>query len=126
MGSRGHPEALEILGYGPPRVTVRRFAVTPDALAFPGTLHIDLELQADADGPLLIDYAVHHVKANGSRTAKVFKWTNADLAEGEVMRKTKKHTLKPISTRRYYPGEHLVELRVNGTAPAHAAFTLTM
>lgn len=73
---------------------------------------------------LAVDYLVHHVRANGDTSAKVFKGWTLDLAPGETRRLGKKHSLRPITTRRYYPGKHRVELQVNGSVVAEAAFTL--
>ena len=73
---------------------------------------------------LAVDYVVHHVKANGDTSAKVFKGWTLELAGGETRRLEKKHSLRPITTRRYYPGRHRVQLQVNGSVVAEAAFTL--
>ena len=67
---------------------------------------------------------MHHVKANGDTSAKVFKGWTLELAGGETRRLEKKHSLRPITTRRYYPGRHRVQLQVNGSVVAEAAFTL--
>ena len=37
-----------------------------------------------------------------------------ELAAGETRTLTKRHSLKPITTRRYYSGRHEVECLVNG------------
>ena len=74
--------------------------------------------------PLEIDYAVHHVRANGSTSPKVFKGWKLILAANEVRTLDKRHSLKPVTTRTLYPGPHRIELRVNGVALAEAAFDL--
>jgi len=75
---------------------------------------------------LVIDYAVHHVKANGSTSPKVFKGWRFELAAGETRRLSKRHSLKPVTTRRYHAGAHRVELLVNGRPVAEAAFDLSL
>ena len=45
---------------------------------------------------------------------------------GEKPPATRKHAIKPITTRVYYPGEHLIEVLVNGRAVASARFELKM
>ena len=54
----------------------------------------------------------------------MFKGWTLELAGGETRRLEKKHSLRPITTRRYYPGRHRVQLQVNGSVVAEAAFTL--
>ena len=84
-------------------------------------LHICAALEAT-----LIDYAVHHVKADGSTSPKVFKvWTLELPAHAEVML-AKRHSLRPVTTRRYHPGRHPLTVQVNGRDVAQGEFTLRM
>ncbi len=100
--------------------------VAPRRVRLGGDLAIDVQLASTARRPqsLLIDYAVHHVKANGSTSPKVFKGWAIELAPGETRALSKRHALKPITTRRYFAGEHAVELFVNGASVAREAFHL--
>jgi 3-methyladenine DNA glycosylase AlkC len=75
---------------------------------------------------LVIDYAVHHVKANGETSAKVFKGWNLELAPKETRSLRKSHSMKLITTRRYHAGAHAVDLRINGEIVASAAFQLAL
>ena len=101
-------------------------AVSPAALALGDTLTITLDLQSTARSTqrLAIDYAVHHVKAGGHTTPKVFKGWVVDLAPGEARQLVKRHSLKPVTTRRYHPGAHAVDVRINGQVLAEAGFDL--
>ena len=36
----------------------------------------------------------------------------------------KRHVIKPVSTRRYYPGEHAIEILINGKPVGRETFTL--
>jgi uncharacterized protein (DUF2249 family) len=67
---------------------------------------------------------VHHRKANGSQSAKTFKLTTRTLAPGEELEISRDHSFRPITTRRYYPGQHAVALQVNGVATERVAFEL--
>ncbi len=87
-------------------------------------LRVTLQSTARVPQPLEIDYAVHHVRANGSTSPKVFKGWKLTLAANEVRTLDKRHSLKPVTTRTLYPGPHRIELRVNGVALAEAAFDL--
>ena len=71
------------------------------------------------------DYAVHHVKAGGQTTPKLFKGWVIELAPGAQRQLVKRHSMKAVTTRRYHPGQHAVDLRINGQVMAEAAFTLT-
>jgi 3-methyladenine DNA glycosylase AlkC len=101
-------------------------ALSPTTLAVGDTLLLQVDLQSTSQAPqrLAIDYAVHHVKAGGHTTPKVFKGWVIELAPGEQRQLVKRHSMKVITTRRYHPGQHTVDLRINGQVMAEAAFTL--
>ncbi len=89
-------------------------------------LQVQLQSAAKAAQKLVIDYAVHHVKANGETSAKVFKGWKLNVAADDAVTLNKRHSLKEITTRRYHAGAHLVELLVNGQSVAKASFQLQM
>ena len=75
---------------------------------------------------LVIDYAVHHVKASGETSAKVFKGWVIELAAHEERPLAKRHSMRPITTRRYHAGRHEVDVRINGEIVASASFELRL
>jgi 3-methyladenine DNA glycosylase AlkC len=91
-----------------------------------GELGLRLVLRSTAARPqrVAIDYAVHHVKANGTLSPKVFKGWVIELAPREERLLEKRHSLKPVTTRRYHAGEHRVDVRINGQVVAEAVFDL--
>jgi hypothetical protein len=103
-------------------------ALSPGALALGEVLTITLDLQSTARAPqrLAIDYAVHHVKAAGHTTPKVFKGWVIELAPGERRTLVKRHALRVVTTRRYHPGAHAVDVRINGQVLAEAGFWLSV
>ncbi|WP_280151004.1 DNA alkylation repair protein [Piscinibacter sp. XHJ-5] len=123
---RGDPRVLHAWGQGAEfrgdvalKLGPRRLALG-DSL----TLEVTLKPRGRQAQSLVIDYAVHHVKANGSTSPKVFKGWALDLAAGEQRVLRKSHAVRPITTRRYFSGTHRVEVLVNGKVAAHAAFEL--
>ncbi|HMP77239.1 MAG TPA: DNA alkylation repair protein [Kiritimatiellia bacterium] len=124
---QGHPEALELLGYPrDARVEVRGLRVAPRRIAVGDAVTLSFELRSTAPTAqsLMIDYVMHHVKANGATSPKVFKLTTKRLKPGESVRVEKRHSFRPIGIRPYYPGRHEVEIQVNGRRRAKAAFEL--
>lgn len=123
----GHPRALALVGASPgARVQVQGFALTPARLRLGQTLTLDARLVSTARSPqkLVIDYAIHYVKQNGSRSRKVFKLRTLDLDGRTELALQKKQTLADLTTRKHYPGRHTVELLVNGVAVAEGHFEL--
>ena len=82
--------------------------------------------EATFEQKLVIDYAVHHVKANGNTTPKVFKLKTLNIAGGETVTLSKNQPFKPISTRRYYGGVHSIEVLVNGVGLGRIDFELQL
>jgi hypothetical protein len=46
------------------------------------------------------------------------------LQPGQTARMRKRHNFHPMTTRVHYPGEHALELQINGTRYARSGFTL--
>lgn len=124
---KGHTDALDVLGFSAPDgITVSDLRVSPADVLMGADISFGFEL-ANTSGStqtVAVDYVVHHVRANGGRTPKVFKLTQRTLAPGSRETLTRAHSFRPITTRRYYPGEHLIEIQVNGTVLADAVFRL--
>ncbi len=124
---QGEPRALTLLGYdNGAEVTADGFSLTPKSLTMGDSLTFSLTLTSTGAEPqdLLVDYAIHHRKANGETTPKVFRLKTLDIAPGATVRVKKSHPFKPITTRRYYSGTHAVEVIVNGRSVAREAFEL--
>ncbi len=90
------------------------------------SLNVILRSNAPRAQKLVIDYAVHHVKASGETSAKIFKGWVLELAAHEERVLVKRHSMRPITTRRYHAGRHEVDLRINGEIVASAGFELRL
>ncbi len=103
-------------------------SVAPSSVAVGGEVNLLLVLRSTSAQTqnLVVDYAVHHIGARGQSTPKVFKGWKLVLAPGEHRVLEKRHSLRPITTRRYYPGWHRVTVQVNGQALGEAGFTLRL
>lgn len=123
---RGDARMLRAWGLGAPLRGTARIEVAPARIRLGDslTLQVTLQPRGRAAQTLVVDYAVHHVKANGGTTPKVFKGWSVELPPGaeRVLRKT--HPVRPITTRRYFSGAHRVELLINGRCVAEAEFEL--
>ena len=123
----GHPGALDLLGVrAGAEVAVRNLTVEPAAIPMGETITFSFEIESTSGDPqdLVIDYIVHLVRAKGKTSPKVFKLTRRTLAPGETIRLSRKHSFAAITTRRYYPGEHAIEIQVNGAPCARQPFLL--
>ncbi len=98
------------------------------AVALGEAVSFTLQLQSTALKPqtLAIDYAVHHVKAHGGTTAKVFKGWQTTLPPGGTVTLAKRHPMRVITTRRYHAGRHGLAVQINGQVVAEAGFDLSL
>jgi 3-methyladenine DNA glycosylase AlkC len=123
---RGHAPVLKAWGLGQRYRGEAQLLIQPRQVELGGAVVLELTLHSSAarPQPLVIDYVVHHVKGDGGTSPKVFKgWALTLPAHGrQVLAKT--HSLKPVTTRRYIAGRHLVEIQVNGTVVSSDSFLL--
>ncbi|OJF95543.1 DNA alkylation repair protein [Pararhizobium antarcticum] len=125
---KGHGEALANFGFAPAAGVNAAVSIETPGVTFGE--HLGFSLTVSNTGSetqrLMLDYAIHHRKANGSLAPKVFKWTSLDLKPGETQTFMRRHALRPITTRQYYAGLHRVEILVNGAGLASGDFELVM
>jgi 3-methyladenine DNA glycosylase AlkC len=123
---QGHPPTLQAWGVGQALKGTVTLAVTPKRVCIGGALALRLEVHSSTKTAqqLVIDYAVHHQRANGGTSAKVFKGWKLTLAPQQTVSLKKSHSLKVVTTRKLYPGAHRLDVRVNGKVVAEAAFAL--
>ncbi|MBP9089088.1 MAG: DNA alkylation repair protein [Kofleriaceae bacterium] len=122
----GHAPTLQAWGLGLGLRGEVQFALSAKRATVGTDIGLDATVTSTATKPqpLVVDYAVHHVRANGTTSPKVFKGWKFTLAPGETKVLSKRHSLKVVTTRKLYAGEHRIELLVNGQSCADASFML--
>ena len=121
----GHRGALATLGFASrPQVQVGGARLAPRAVKLGSKLRFsfDLESRSPRFQDLLVDYAVHFVKADGGTRPKVFKLRRVSLAPGARLRLESTVSFEELTTRRPRPGRHRIEVLVNGVAHPLMAF----
>jgi 3-methyladenine DNA glycosylase AlkC len=114
---KGDRAALSLVGTGSaPEVEVREITLSPQQLKLGQKASLSFVIKGLGEQPqaLMIDYAVHYVKANGKTNAKVFKLKKASLAKGASLPCTVTISFAEFTTRKHYPGVHRVEALING------------
>ena len=122
----GHPRALQTLGFDPDAPIELTALGLPDKIAIGETLKIDLTLMARAPTKAIVDYIFWRRKANGELTSKVQKIKQVSLKPDTPVSLSKLHKLKgDATTYSLFPGQHRIEIQVNGKVLGGADFTLT-
>ena len=113
----GNAGALKLLGVdSKAKVKLEKLKLTKKDISMGDSVEFTFDVTSESTKAqsLVIDYIVHFVKSNGKLAPKVFKLKNVNLKPKEKLTITKRHPVKPITTRMYYAGKHMVEIQVNG------------
>jgi 3-methyladenine DNA glycosylase AlkC len=124
---KGHKASLELQGFPPDiNVALEDLSLSKNEIDFGEALNLSFNLinNGNSDAQLMVDFGIHFKKANGSNQLKVFKLSKRVLKPGETIKFSKKISVVPITTRVYYPGEHIVDVRVNGNLLGSVSFLL--
>jgi 3-methyladenine DNA glycosylase AlkC len=122
---RGDPDALRLLGYGEkPAVAIEEVRFEPRRVAIGGSVSMRFALRSTSRKPqdLLVDAAVHFVKASGNGKPKVFKLKRVVLPPRGQVALQARFSLAVHTTRKPRPGSHAVDILVNGVAMRAGAF----
>jgi 3-methyladenine DNA glycosylase AlkC len=125
---RGDKAALAVLGFGGKATfAINAAKITPKTAAVGESVVIAFVVTntGKKSARVMVDFAVHFVKANGGSSAKVFKLKALQLEAGEGVTVSKKVSLKEMTTRKHYPGTHRVDAIINGEVHPVGAFRLS-
>jgi hypothetical protein len=122
---QGHQPTLKMLGYTPLKLGEVKLILENNVVKYGKQLTFEFIFSGAKDQSIIIDYAIHFKKSNGTKTPKVFKWKIGKINNKGEFKASKNHTIKPITTRKYYNGDHDLEIFVNGKSIIKVPFTLT-
>jgi len=122
----GHRGALDALGFDAAELRLDEIRLTGSEVRLGDALEFEVSLHslATSESRVALDYVIHHRKANGGTTPKVFKWKVLRIGAGEILSLTRRHPIRPITTRVYRNGTHRVEIAASGTILGGADFEL--
>ena len=130
---QGDAGALAVLGFGdvtPVEIRKVRLVTAGPGRRVPlgGVMKFSCEgaasAQAKPTSMLLIDFAIHFVKAAGHTQRKVFKLTKARLSPGGMVAVSGQVSFRDMTTRKHHAGKHQLDLIVNGQTFPLASFAV--
>ena len=122
---RGDPRALKVLGYGKkPAVAIEDVSFVPTRVPIGGKVTVSFTLRSKSreSQELLVDLAVHFVKARGNSSKKVFKVKRVLLVPRRAIELSCGVSLKVHTTRKPQPGRHAVDVLINGESFSVGSF----
>jgi len=123
----GHPAALKLHGFGSgDSLKIESFKLIGSSIRVGEKIAYRLVIRNKSHQlvRVMFDYAIHHRKAKGTLTPKVFKGRVKELAAGEHWEIHGAHSFRQITTRAYHAGEHRFEPRLNGKVFPAVTFAL--
>lgn len=113
----GHSAALRLHGYGSAEsLAIESFQLQGASVRVGEKIGYQIVIRNHSRQSLrvMFDYAIHHRKANGTLTPKVFKGRVKEIGAGERWEIRGTHSFRPVTTRVYHSGKHQFEPRING------------
>lgn len=126
---KGSPAVLGLFGFGGGADVVLKDLSLKNALLKLGdtlTFSFTLLSQEVTKRKLVVDYAIHYIKSAGSASRKVFKLKELELLPGQSINIVKSQLIKDFTTRKHYPGTHVLEIMVNGMVVGSTSFNLSV
>ncbi|HET8807311.1 MAG TPA: DNA alkylation repair protein [Methylophaga sp.] len=126
LQKQADPSTMALLGYRADLPLNTTFQLTETECRIGDAVTLQLTIQNLSSQPqsLLIDYELGLMRANGTLTTKVFFWQRLLLASKQKISVAKQQKMQQLSTRKLYPGEHSIVLRINGQLQARQSFQL--
>jgi len=123
---QAHPKALELFGYGNPKaIEIIGLELSTHKPAMGDTFQFQFELNnpKGKHQELRLEYLIDFKKKNGS-SKKVFQLSEFVLGGNSSKSFVKKHSFQELTTRKHYPGIHMLSIRLNGLVINTVEFNL--
>ncbi|MDI6022401.1 hypothetical protein QBL02_02435 [Leucobacter sp. UT-8R-CII-1-4] len=127
LNKQGDQAALKLLGFSGDELVIEAPQLSSHMIPWQGEILFQASVTNTGaeSANVAIDYNIGFQRANGSISQKTFKLTTKTLAPGEAAHVEKKHSFRPITTRRYYPGKHTIAIQANGRVSDTVSFEMT-
>lgn len=125
---KGHKQALELFGFNQDiDIEISDLKLSKDLIAIGESLSFSFKLNATQESnKLRLEYAIDYVKANSTKSRKIFQIIEKLFVPNQTTTLTRNHSFHEMTTRKHYPGIHRLTILVNGLERASIEFGLHM
>ncbi len=123
----GNQEALNTIGIeANQEIIPTNFSLLTDKVNLGSKLHFSFSIQNQSSQSCMVrlEYRLYFKRMNKEMGTKVFKISEKLITSNQIVHFQRHYSFHPITTRKYYPGSHAIELIVNGVASNYIAFEL--
>ena len=112
----GDQQALELFGLSNKYFSVSDFKVSTPEVSIGGDLFFSFSVTNSSKEARIarLEYGVYYLRKNGELNRKVFKISEKPIDSATTIEVERKQSFKLITTRKFYPGEHMLSVIVNG------------
>jgi 3-methyladenine DNA glycosylase AlkC len=123
---QGHSEILKHYGLESENVQVTDFDIITPEVKIGENVSFSFSVFNDSNEKqtVRLEYAVYYFKSNGQLSKKVFKISERIFQPLEKIIMLRKQSFRPITTRRFYAGQHKLSVIVNGEEKVSGVFEL--
>ena len=122
---KGNIQALGLLGFNAnPDIKINAFQVKNKQINLGEYLDFSFKISSTKEMKLMLDYKITYSNPGTRLCEKVFKIKQLSLKSNVPVVIEKKHLFKHMSTKKLYPGNHQIQLQINGTLYDKGDFTL--
>ncbi|MHC1558278.1 DNA alkylation repair protein [Actinomycetospora sp. C-140] len=123
---KGHPRALALMGFEGAEFRADGPTVTEHRVPLGAAVDFTARITNTGTRPArtAIDFVLHFRTARGELRPKVFKLASRSIAPGDTVVVDKSYSFHARTTRTFHPGEHAIELQVNGRPHGRDTFHL--
>jgi len=122
----GDKKAMMLFGYGDPEnIHINDLSLDKSEIKIGDYLYFsfNLGIKEKQSVKIRIEYRVDFMKSNGKLSGKVFKITENTFMPGTKLY-NRKHQFADMSTRKHYPGGHVLTIIINGVEKTSTGFEL--
>lgn len=130
---KADPETMALFEYAKsedeaPLTTYASLSAHPQVLSIGENCELQYALSMKAGKPMRIriEYRIDFIKANGRKSQKSFLLSDKTVLGGTHLTGVRTHSWSDLTTRRHYPGEHLITLLINGQEVAYTGIELNL
>ncbi|MCT8977993.1 hypothetical protein N4T77_15475 [Clostridium sp. CX1] len=88
-------------------------------------LNYSLDIAWNTPAHIRLEYGIDFIKSNGRSSRKLFLLSDKTVPGSAHLSGTRTHSFADLTTRKHYPGIHLITLFVNGKESAQTILNIT-
>ena len=122
---KGNQDAMKLFGFSNANYKIKELKIEESTIKIGNSTNFSFSIcNTGASSKLRLEYVISYLKNNGKLSDKVFQISEKLFAKNETLNYSKKLNFFDLTTRKHYPGEHFLSLKINGVVAQKIKFNL--